>query len=291
MHFRSVCLSGGGVTGVVHVGMLQRLEDENLLGGLDTIVATSAGAIVSILYAIGMSPTDIFNALATLDWSKALRFTGLDTFLTEMGLDDGAYFMAHMIDVLMARGVDPRVTFANFFKTYKKRLIITGTNTSAHEPVYFSPESTPDMRVLDAVRISMGIPFLFTAVRKGDDVYVDGGVSDNYPIQYCLQDFSHRFPLFPSVLGVIGSFVDSLPPRKTLDIKAHIFNVFASSIKKGKETDHTVAVYLTNLSSVDFDASPKLLKDAYEQGYNATGKHLDSLRAKACLHIKRRRSV
>ncbi len=291
MHFRSICLSGGGVTGVAHVGMLQKLHDEQIDAGIDTIVGTSAGAIVGTLYAIGMPPLTIFQALLKMDKSSVFRFENIESFLTSFGLDDGKYFMAHMADLFLSIGVDPRITFTQVLKRFKKRIIVTGTNTSSHKPEYFCADTAPDMRVLDAVRISMSIPLLFTAVPRPDGLYVDGAVLDNYPINYCLQDFTTRNPLAPSVFGVIGCALDSLPPKTTPDLESFIFNVFASSVKHSHDDTHTVNVFLNKLSSVDFDADSTQLSEAYQSGYQATSVYLGTLRKKARLHISRRRSI
>jgi len=48
----------------------------------------------------------------------------------------------------------------------------------------FSFESRPDMKMVLAVRISMSIPVLFTAVQYANCTWVDGGVAMNFPIQY-----------------------------------------------------------------------------------------------------------
>ncbi len=291
MHFRSICLSGGGVAGIAHVGVLQKLHDDHLAAGIDTIVGSSAGAIVGALYAIGMKPRSILDALVAVDRSKIFRFENIDSFLVDYGLDDGKYFMAHIADLYMAEQVDPRITFVEVFRRFKKRLIITGTNTSQHRPEYFSVDATPNMRVLDAVRISMSIPLLFTAVRRENGLFVDGGIRDNYPIEHCLKDFTTRNPLSRTLFTVIGCSLDSLPPKTTPDLESFIFNVFASTVKRSLDEDHTINVYLTDLSSVDFDADAAQLTDAFDKGYEATTLYLASLRKKARTLISRRQSV
>ena len=40
------------------------------------------------------------------------------------------------------------------------------------------------MRVLDALQITMSIPFMFKPVLYNDNYYVDGGLYDPYPIKY-----------------------------------------------------------------------------------------------------------
>jgi NTE family protein len=71
-----------------------------------------------------------------------------------------------------------------------------GTNLSTRFGEVFSAEHTPRMCIADAVRISMSIPLFFAAKRSlRGDVYVDGGVLENYPIKlfdrekYVAQEF------------------------------------------------------------------------------------------------------
>ncbi len=54
-----LCLSGGGIKGASHVGVLQALEDENIK--IDYISGTSSGSIVATLYAIGYKPSEIYD--------------------------------------------------------------------------------------------------------------------------------------------------------------------------------------------------------------------------------------
>ena len=59
-----------------------------------------------------------------------------------------------------------------------------GTNLSTHFGKVFSIERTPEMSIVEAVRISMSIPLFFAVVRdERGDVFVDGGVLNNFPIK------------------------------------------------------------------------------------------------------------
>jgi hypothetical protein len=55
-------LSGGGARGAAHIGVLEVLEEMHV--PIDFIVGTSMGSIVGGLYASGMSPSEINEALA-----------------------------------------------------------------------------------------------------------------------------------------------------------------------------------------------------------------------------------
>lgn len=92
------------------------------------------------------------------------------------------------------------VTFAELAKCSAfKDMYFVGVNNQRGEVEYFSNEHTPNMLVANAVRISMSIPGVFQPVPKitkdkegllheSSDLYVDGGVSLNYPIK--LFDFA-----------------------------------------------------------------------------------------------------
>ena len=54
-----VALSGGGIRGIAHAGVLKALEDYGIK--IDVIGGTSAGSMVASLYAIGYKPDEIFE--------------------------------------------------------------------------------------------------------------------------------------------------------------------------------------------------------------------------------------
>ena len=53
-----VALSGGGIRGIAHAGMLKALEDNEIK--VDVIGGTSSGSLVAALYALGYSPYYIY---------------------------------------------------------------------------------------------------------------------------------------------------------------------------------------------------------------------------------------
>ena len=52
------------------------------------------------------------------------------------------------------------------------------------ETVYFNHINTPDCQVVDAILMSISIPFLFTPFKYENKLYLDGGLTNNYPIDY-----------------------------------------------------------------------------------------------------------
>jgi len=275
---KSICLSGGGITGFAHIGVLQLLHEKNLLKRIDTIVGTSIGAVVGTLYGLGIVPNDIFNAFANINDNALLKYTDLDSFFQSYGIDTGEYFMAYLVDIFLQHNANPLITFKNYQKIYGKRLVLTGSNITKHETEYFSTVNTPDMRVLDAIRISISIPFLFSAVKYNNHVYVDGGITDNYPLQYCINDFVTRYPHENPLECVLGCNIESLFPRKIVSIEDFIYNIFACSVKKDRRdtttTRNTIFIEM-EIHSTEFSVTLNKRRNMFEIGYE-----------RACIYLK-----
>ena len=53
-----IALSGGGIRGIAHAGVLKALEENNIK--IDAIGGTSSGSLIATLYALGYSPYYIY---------------------------------------------------------------------------------------------------------------------------------------------------------------------------------------------------------------------------------------
>ncbi|WP_298417316.1 patatin-like phospholipase family protein [uncultured Kordia sp.] len=113
-----------------------------------------------------------------------------------------------LFEKIGVRNKDPKkVTFEDFFLMTGVDLVVTGTNLSTQEPKLFSIYHTPDFPVIEAVSISMNLPFIFRPVYINGPVkfykdpdynlsyrglYSDGGIITNLPFRvfYTLKNIS-----------------------------------------------------------------------------------------------------
>lgn len=116
------------------------------------------------------------------------------------------------------------LTFKEFFYQTGVDLIITGTNVSKRISRYFSVGATPDFPVVEAVSISMNIPFVFKPIlinrkvasdfpddhiynREYQGLWVDGGMLLNFPL--------HAFDVYAKLTltpGDTESYQVAIPP-------------------------------------------------------------------------------
>jgi NTE family protein len=187
--FRNLVFEGGGVKGIAYVGAIDALNKAGILGSIERVGGTSAGAINALLLAAGFSLAETKKALWSLDFNDFkddswFVLQDLQRLKDEFGWYKGNFFRNWIGEQLESQGHSAHITFQALQLATGKALYVYATNLSTHFGEVYSPEHTPRMRVVDAVRRSMSIPLFFRAITDDrGDVFVDGGVLNNYPVK------------------------------------------------------------------------------------------------------------
>ncbi|MBE9537750.1 MAG: patatin-like phospholipase family protein [Proteobacteria bacterium] len=187
--FRNLVFEGGGVKGIAYVGAIDALDKAGILGNIERVGGTSAGAINALLLAAGFSLAETKKVLWKLDFNDFkddswLVLKDLQRLKDEYGWYKGNFFRSWIGEQLESQGHSGNITFQALQAATGKALFVYATNLSTHYGEVYSPEHTPRMRVVDAVRRSMSIPLFFRAITDDrGDVFVDGGVLNNYPVK------------------------------------------------------------------------------------------------------------
>merc|ERR1712139_717860 len=93
--------------------------------------------------------------------------------------------------LLKKKKFSKNITFKqHFFKTGKK-LVITGTCVNENKLYYFNYINNPNMKIITSILISCCIPVLFTPIKYKKKLWVDGGILNNYPINYFYKDIEN----------------------------------------------------------------------------------------------------
>lgn len=273
-------LSGGGARGFAHIGVLKVLEQ--LRVPIDCIAGTSMGAVVGGAYAAGVAPGEMEKRVSALVWDDLLiddpgrldrsmrqrkdDFTSL--WDIEVGYRDGA--------VQLPAGTTSGYKFELFLRDM---ITISGGVASAdfnELPVPYRAVATNletgEMRVFDrgdlarVMRASMSVPGAFAPVLVDDQLYVDGGLVRNLPVDVA------RATCADVVIAVnLGT---PLGKRDQLNsvfaVALQSVNLMtelnvSQSLSALKESDVLISPELTGISSSDFAK----FAEAIEQGSKA----------------------
>lgn len=204
-NYKNLVLEGGGIRGLAYAGAIKVLEEKNILKNIENVAGTSAGAISALMIALNYSSEEIDSILYSL---KIQRFNdGKNIFSKirrvkkEYGIFKGDSFEKWISTLLQNKTRHSDLTFSQLHRLHItnpdfRDVFCVGTNVGKQKLQIFSWQYTPDMQIKTAIHISMCIPVYFKPVavdsnwkevsikktKSTYDLYVDGGMLCNYPV-------------------------------------------------------------------------------------------------------------
>ena len=186
-------LSGGGAKGIAHIGVLKAIDSAGLK--IDLVTGTSMGSIIGALYATGYSGNEIEKVTKKLNWDELLsgkpvyKYVSIDEkdefgqYSAEVGIKKYKLQLATgLIDsqelwLVLNRMFLPVYNIKDFSK-FNIPFQCIATDLSNGKDVVLSKGD-----IVKAVRSSMAIPSVFTAVDHDKTKLVDGGIVRNFPVK------------------------------------------------------------------------------------------------------------
>ncbi|MDY7218575.1 patatin-like phospholipase family protein [Denitrificimonas sp. JX-1] len=274
-------LSGGAARGLAHIGVLKALEEQGVV--IDAIAGTSMGAVVGGLYAAGYSTAELVQLATELDWQQALsdapsrqdipfrRKQDDRDFLVKQQLsfrDDGSLGLplgvlqgqnlALLLEKLFARA-----GAVEDFDQLPIPFRAVAADIATGETVVFSRG-----HLALAVRASMSIPALLTPVELDGRLLVDGGISNNIPV-----DIARQMGVDRVVVVDIGS------PLAATESLQTVFNILNQSValltRRNSDAqlatlhlqDILVQPELTGFGVTDFSHAQDMMDAGYRAAY------------------------
>jgi predicted acylesterase/phospholipase RssA len=155
---------------------------ETALADVEEVSGSSAGSILALFLALGMSVDEILNISLSLDISSFVKIR-LGSFFNKFGFVDMSPIRKKLVDIC---GCDP------VFGDLDMKIYVSAFCLNISETVYFSKDTHPDMKVIDAVCMSMAVPFIFACGTHENQTYVDGGVKEEFPLTPFLDKKPHE---------------------------------------------------------------------------------------------------
>lgn len=278
-----LCLSGGGVKGAAHIGVLKALEEENIK--IDCIAGTSSGSIVSSLYAMGYTSDEIYrlfkkyakeiskvNVKNIIKLVFGLLFTGK---IVIEGLNDGKKLykiiqeqakkkkLTRMRDITMPL-IIPSVNLYNG-AIY---LFSSVNNNRNYSDEYIVVNS---IEIGKAVQASCSYPGVFCPVNYKNKKMVDGGVRENTPWRELKEIGADKIisvvfekeKEYKKEINMLDCIIDSM------GILTHeLYNYEVEGI------DYILGIKTEGVSLLDI----KKIDELYKEGYKQAKKQMSSIK-------------
>ncbi|WP_422106945.1 patatin-like phospholipase family protein [Winogradskyella sp.] len=254
-------LSGGGAKGFAHIGALKVIDSLGLK--IDYVAGTSMGAIIGSLYATGYSGQQLEDIFNTIDFDELINdefprsskpfyerknaekyavSLPFDNFKINLpsGLSRGQNVYNLLYQLMLP------VSDIRSFDKLPIPFFCIATNIETGESIVMDKGS-----LAEAVTASGALPSLFRPVTINDTILLDGGVTNNFPVEEL------RAKGMDVIIGV--DVQDALKDRESLksapEILVQINNFRTINAMKSKVplTDIYIKPDITDFSVISFD--------------------------------------
>lgn len=240
---------GGGVKGIAHIGALRALEERGFF--CKKAAGTSVGAIIASLVVSGYNSTELTNILFNLNINSLKQRSKLFNSIRHLGIYSSSPLEEYLDELLKSKGVN---TFLDLKKGTDYLLKVIATDITKRKKIILPDDLYkynihPDsFKVSKSVVMSSTYPFFYKPLKLNKSLIIDGGVSDNFPINV----FNDNKAL------IIGfNLVDNIRDIKKSD------DIFI------------IKIPTYGIKSMNFNISNELKKKLYISGYMAGVKFLN----------------
>ena len=282
--FEYIVIEGGGVKMIPACGAIRALDEYNILNSITKFAGSSAGSILATALACGYTPLEIDKLMLDTDFSKfqddkfgivrdSVRLS------SEYGICSGVYFLNWIGDKIEMKLGKKDATFKDLKEFNGNSLYVTSLCVDDDKTRLFSYENSPDMKISTAVRMSMSIPLFFCPVKYEGKYYVDGGVSNNYPIHiFDIDNKTKNKTLGLKLMSLDekrdsrifnGAMNTSSVIQFYASIMSHILNEIERREIDDVYWDRTISINTGTIGTLEFDITRekrmKYIKICYEE--------------------------
>jgi len=172
---KNIVLSGGSSKGYSYIGVLKSLEEKDMLKCIENFLGTSVGSIFATLFSMGFKSHELEEYMAE---EFEIEDINIDYLLDSFGVCSGKEIIDFLGRVI-ERKYKKSITFKELNFLRNNKLIICVTDLNRHKIEYLSHEDYPDMKILDAVRFAITLPYIFNIKKYKNRVFMDGGLIQN----------------------------------------------------------------------------------------------------------------
>lgn len=283
---KTLILSGGGVKGIAYIGVIKHLDELKERGDvkfeINEMCCVSIGSLVGLLYLIGYTYEELYTEIMSKEIDSLKNFR-MKNLLEKYGMDNGKLITTWIETMMAKKGVSKDITLREIWLKYGVNFRVVVTNVNKYGIEIFDYKKNPNLKVVKAIRMSTSIPFVFCAETYNNNIYVDGGVLNNYPIKL-YEEYEDMSNVLGCKLVTRGEFQDDI--NYEIDsFESYLMHLMGCLFaNKERDTtlaykyiDHTICIHAYKITQpINFVLSDDEKRGLIDMGYQAARDYFDN---------------
>ena len=266
-----IALSGGGIRGIAHAGVLKALEDNGI--NIHAIGGTSSGALIAGLYALGYSPDNIYRLFKK--YSKNVVGIGANPIVAKISnvfkRENTGFRRGENIEELFDKLAKEK-GINNISQITKMPISIPAVDIKNGREYIFTnkiPNQNNvygkyimDISVGKALRATSSFPAVFCPCDFKEHKFLDGGALNNVPV------IEVKNQGMDKVIAVNFKADDITEDSNYMDIAMRTIDLMGNKISEEnlKQSDYILTINTDKTGLLDVQK----LDSCYKSGYETT---------------------
>lgn len=278
-----LALSGGGIRGAVHIGVLKAFEENNIK--IDIIGGTSSGSLVAALYAMGYSPIHIYELFKR--YGKEITNVGASSIINGVGgyiikkkfnisgISDGKAIeelyneFASRKNIFKMSDIKMPIVIPAIDIGDGKEYVFTNRKSKKSNKIY--DKYITDIPIGSAVRASSSFPGVFCPYEYKKHIFLDGGTINNIPVDEVFAQGADR------VITVKFEPIKINNQSNVMDIVLRTIDIMGNKIIEDEVKKSDYILEIPTDDEIGFLDSNQIEK-CYEFGYKETINKMDEIK-------------
>ena len=181
-----IIFSGHAMRSLNLLGILRYLYFYNLHNDIKSIIGTSMGSFFGLALTLKIPFEDLEQYIKKIINNEdimSIKTDQISNLFINNGIDKTSNYLIYLKEFIKKKYDIEDITFIELAKKTGIDFNVSTTNVNNYKNYIFNLTNTPNVSVFDAVSASMTLPFLSQPVLIDGYYYIDGGITNNFPIE------------------------------------------------------------------------------------------------------------
>jgi predicted acylesterase/phospholipase RssA len=261
---KHLAIGPGAMAYFAFLGAMGALRDCHELDNLEDISGASAGGLLAFFYVVAEG-----NIKTILDYSvdipiKDIMKPNIRQFLKHFGLVSQKKIRNVIADIIRVFFSKEDLTFRELrdLRPMMPKVHISAYCVNLARTEYFSCDSTPNMSVVDALCMTIAVPFLFATVENQGRTYIDGGTMEDTPCGVFVGSTDVK---------VMRTIWSETPEYDTRNLKSYLVSILYTMMRlRSKYNYPFIDIDMSKIEIFDFGVSTETKLKLFSFGYHST---------------------
>lgn len=177
----TLVISGGAMKGLLFVGCIKLLFELNMIKRFKYYYGTSIGALVITWLNLGWTLDEIIKFSTNFPINQLL-INDIELLINNNCMTDSKTYIVILKKFITFKKFNENITFKELYEMTSKELNITTFSIKNNDIILLNHINTPNLKIWEGLFMSTSVPILFSPFNTNDDIYIDAGIMENFPL-------------------------------------------------------------------------------------------------------------